>query len=484
MNDPNNSSRSNRVSSVNVSAQSVDMNDRQAFGKAFFALLYRAFRIGAIYRPEHELCQEAIDEFMGFFRRATTQRSAELIELAIRGNVAMVNGEALRLTPAAEARLAELRTLFSDADFRRVLFGQNLSRPQISRFLGHLHRVLNTEHVDDLDEANIPNVRIERGQPTRSIEEGLSEVARQTYTAHTFVRPLIKTRHVHRTYRKKGEVDFPVRDMRHLTRQFAHMLSEQEWRLLGLPNVQLLSARLATHSLNSAIYGIFLALKVGLGPRMAGELGAALLIDDFRRLKGRSVDARRPDPPRKTYEEQLDSLGEHLGAAPASEAHQLANIIAMEDEQPLDEPIGSPHYLINRDVHAAGRIADIARTYDAMVQGFDGEERRSPDRALRDLDRAKDAQLDSALVRLFANTMGHFPVGMHVRLSNGQPAIVVEPPAKPTEPARPVVRLLEDDQTLIDLSAPRYAAAQVAGALNDSDDGSAIDDAADVFLLQ
>jgi hypothetical protein len=80
--------------------------------------------------------------------------------------------------------------------------------------------------------------------------------------------------------------------------------------------------------------------------------------------------------------------------------------------------------------------------------------------------------------------MGHYPVGMHVRLSNGQPAIVVEPPRKPTEPARPVVRLLEDEQTRIDLSAPRYAAAQVAGALNDSDNDDGLDEADDVFLLQ
>ena len=62
------------------------------------------------------------------------------------------------------------------------------------------------------------------------------------------------------------------------------------------------------------------------------------------------------------------------------------------------------------------------------------------DQAIAEMRRARD--LDPDVVRLLVETIGLFPVGTTVRLSDGSMAIVVEP--NPGDPVRPQVTVVAD----------------------------------------
>jgi len=113
----------------------------------------------------------------------------------------------------------------------------------------------------------------------------------------------------------------------------------------------------------------------------------------------------------------------------------------------------------------------IADTYDALTSGrIYIKQQISPIEVIRKMFYQMDQKFDQLLLKVFINSIGLFPAGSLLLLSNDQVAIVEK--IHPDQPGLPVVRVIGDRtgvrQTakLVDLAAAESAEVHIKRFLN------------------
>ncbi len=87
---------------------------------------------------------------------------------------------------------------------------------------------------------------------------------------------------------------------------------------------------------------------------------------------------------------------------------------------------GYPKRLKNEEIPLYGRIAGIVDSYDAMISDKPYGKTLSPNDAINELYKLRGSEFDAELVEKFIQTIGLYPTGSLVELSNGAVAIVLE----------------------------------------------------------
>lgn len=476
---------SRQVSRLNVSPLSVDMTDTQDVGRTFFATVYRMLRIGALREPDHDLAREAIEQFSELFESIVRETSVSKISLEIDGEFAVVNGTTLALKPAEQRRLDELRAVYEEAGIRKVSFDRPLETSHLERFLRALHGDLNSEFATDLDELELEHVRFERGSTQRPIDGALREVALPTYAGHLFARLLIKTRSLHRRLQREPRSGYDILEFRQMCGAVARLLAADCYPILGLPPQQLLSSSRATHSVHSAIYAIFTALRAGTPIPRAAELGTALLLEDLAALRGyerippTDLDADGLDDER--IDSNIAAVRDAILSSNGSPAAALADILLFERGASDSGKLGPPLYTNERRRHAAARLVEVVRTYDAELQGRRESPPSRPPQAIESVSAAAGTQLDSTLATFFVDSMGRYPVGTCVRLSTGHTGLVIAPPRPDAPSDRPTVRPFDYLDRRVDLASDDRKSISIEGIAEPPDDES-LDSLASVVI--
>ena len=489
MNDRRHSSNQRRVSSVNISADDVDLSDAHDFGKAIFAVLYRLIRIGAIYSPTNELTENAIGSFMELFGEAMSRRSDDGVDVEIRGDFVTINGETLRLGPTARERLRELRNVFVEVGFYRIHFQRGLTGDDLSRLVGHLRRVIESDHVDDMDAVDIAHIRVFAGRPTRSLRDALDDVDLARYEAHLYTRFLVIVRNAARQFQKAGELEMPTGALRRITRRLASVFRIGSRRLLGWLPEGILKSSHATHSVHSAIYAVFLAERLDYALAPAGELGAGVVLEDLQWLERSSEPGERPAsglPNTKARRENIDALMTRTGSEYASPADAYRQQLLFERGFPITSPFDEGGEE-GTSVSLATRIADVARTYAADLHGFRQSRHFGPTDALHRLEARAGEALDGSVVEAFVEAMGTYPPGTKVRLSNGVRGQVGAPPGPGAPPDRPTVATESSPDDALDLADQLNASLAIAAATRgdgDGDEDQAHDWFDDLYLMR
>jgi len=96
--------------------------------------------------------------------------------------------------------------------------------------------------------------------------------------------------------------------------------------------------------------------------------------------------------------------------------------------------------MVGENISAAGRMAAIVDSYDAMTSQRPYRPAISPSMALAQLYDERGNQFDPALVAAFVRTVGIYPVGTLVQLESGHLAVVDEIHDENT--LTPVVRVI------------------------------------------
>lgn len=118
---------------------------------------------------------------------------------------------------------------------------------------------------------------------------------------------------------------------------------------------------------------------------------------------------------------------------------KLSAAVVLEHHERFDGS-GYPFRTAGGEISAAGRMAAIVDTYDAMTSDRPYRPAISPSVALRKLFDEGDHQFDPALIAGFVRTMGVFPVGTLVLLESGHLAVVDEIPEENS--LTPIVRVI------------------------------------------
>lgn len=203
------------------------------------------------------------------------------------------------------------------------------------------------------------------------------------------------------------------------------------------------------HAVNVAILSLLVGIDVGLSMDQLNSLGVAALLHDVGKIL---VPADVLNRPGKLSDEDWEKMRSHPAAGARllleQAGHQdIAVTVAFEHHARYDLS-GYPRIPAKRELHFFSRIVGLSDVYDALTSDRSYRGSIMPDAAARIILSGTGRDFDPALAKVFVKSIGVFPQGCAVVLSNGEPAIVQEP--NPADPIRPRVRLMRD-RKLVDL---------------------------------
>ena len=448
--------------------QAQDFQDPQVFGRLFFDNLFRILKVGSIYNVEHNQTRLAVEEFFSFFGQVLTQNKESTFSVLIRDELAMVNGETLRLDRMAQKRHNELRDIFAKAHIRGVHFSRGLKAEDFVEFLTHLHEATSSD--EGMKHVTIPHVEIVHGKPIRSIIDAVANVDHSAYVTHLYVRGIVKVQNMHDQVKLKQDANAPLGVVRRILQTISELLADDDVLILGVMSMRLVPPGLASHSLNTAIYAMLIAGRMGLPSQTCTHIGMAALYQDMDRLTGIVVGYRDRESALKTQQQfgaNLRDVARMLPSLDGSVVSTLRMLMTYERGCAFDISITPPFYRVPRSLHLVTRLLDICRTYDLLIQGIGGYKARRTDLAIQYIESRAGESFDEALVELFVSTMGIFPIGTIVELTSGERAMVIRTPEAGKDPRRPVIKISGGAQrgTVLDLSDPRFSNVEVARAV-------------------
>lgn len=436
----------------------------QVFGRMFIDGVYKILKVGSIYSVEHNQTRQAIEEFLPFFYKSVQESGEDSVSVTIRGELASVNGETLRLRRREQERLNELHALFAGADIRGLRFEQAMTASDLVTLLKELGEAgrsgLGMKHVE------IPTIAIDHGSPDQSIMEAVASVNKAMYVAHVYIRALVKVRNMHAHVREQRNANVPTGVIRRIMQTISELLNDDDFIILGLLPLRLVPPDLSSHSVNTAIYAMLLADRLGLSPQMVSYVGMSAIYQDLDRLVGVSVGHRDRDPglePQRQFATNLRDVAQMLGYVDGEVVSTLRILMTYERGCGFDQPVGAPFYRTPRQLHLVTRIMDLSRAYDLLIQGLQGYKSRRPDLAIQYVESRAGDVFDPHLVKLLVSTLGIYPIGSTVELTTGEQAVVIRTPDAAADPRRPVVRILDRRNPIVlDLSEPRFGNIDIA----------------------
>jgi putative nucleotidyltransferase with HDIG domain len=211
--------------------------------------------------------------------------------------------------------------------------------------------------------------------------------------------------------------------------------------LLG--NVYVHENYVYSHSLNTTIYALGIAMKKGYSDKELMEIGVGALLHDIGQMKipdrimqkESCLTNEEYEMVKKHTEYGFDLLRQEYGF-PLLAAH-----CAYQHHERLDGS-GYPRGLKKDEIHRHARLLAVADVFEALTSHRAHRRAMLPHMAMEILYGQSGTQFDQEYVELFRKTVAIYPIGVSVKLNTGETAIVVG--YNEHMLTRPIVRVIKD----------------------------------------
>lgn len=213
----------------------------------------------------------------------------------------------------------------------------------------------------------------------------------------------------------------------------------------------------AQHSMNVCILSIALGRQINLPEEYLEEVGLCGMMHDMGKMK---IPLEILNKPGRFTDEEFAIMNSHttLGWKMLMEQKGMPGSVidtAYTHHERLDGK-GYPRGLTGEKIPLLVRIVTIADMYDAIASDRVYKKGKTHLDAIKIMDQARGTQLDSKLVIKFIESLGIYPTGSIVEMTNGEVAVVIE--SHTTKKLKPkITMLLNEDKKrvkprLVDLS--------------------------------
>jgi HD-GYP domain-containing protein (c-di-GMP phosphodiesterase class II) len=222
---------------------------------------------------------------------------------------------------------------------------------------------------------------------------------------------------------------------------------EDDHTFLGASSVKSGEAYAPHHAANVAVLSIALGEKLGLSKVALADLGLAAVFHD---VGIRACPAELLEKPQALDASERAVIEQHplrsveylLQERTFSKSVLSRIVVAFEHHRTFD---GAGYPFGSRRPDLMARIVTIADVYDALTTQRPWRKAHLPDEALGMMMRESGKRFDPALLSVFVNTLGLYPIGTLVRLDSGELAVVVYGGGEGERISRPIVALLGRD---------------------------------------
>jgi putative nucleotidyltransferase with HDIG domain len=222
-----------------------------------------------------------------------------------------------------------------------------------------------------------------------------------------------------------------VRKAKRLMQNAVNAVMQDESTLLGLANIKNYDEYTFNHSVNVAIYAIALGQRIGIPKKHLSQLGMAGLFHDIGKTK---IPREILNKTEKLSGEEWAAMQYHpvLGAEIVMRMKEWGELSTRMIDAAFEHHLrydltGYPKLTRKRKISLFGKIIAIADFYDALVRPR--VYNRFPyvsERILGIMLDRSGKDFDPALVKVFINMIGVFPLGTLVLLNTNEMGIVIQ----------------------------------------------------------
>jgi len=267
----------------------------------------------------------------------------------------------------------------------------------------------------------------------------------------------------------------PLQEMVSLTDEASELL-------LALAHLKRHKLSIAHHLTNTAVFAMCAARPLGMPRRVVAQLAMEAALHDIGRAFAVESQQLVHSAAERTF--ALETVRRLVTAghfndrmmARAVCCYEVRRWASRRAEPPGDTPY--PFSLAGRT-----KLVAVAHAYSLLTTPLRERSSLLPDEALRVIVADSGRRYDEVAVKLLVNTLGVYPVGSTIALSDGRLAVVLD--ATSGAAGRPRVKVVREvdgtvvDGALVDLAGPDGARLRVQQCV----DGEAFDVNAPAFLL-
>lgn len=247
--------------------------------------------------------------------------------------------------------------------------------------------------------------------------------------------------------------------IRQITSIFEDDLQERELEVEALVKVRKHDEYTYLHSLNVARLAVALGRKLEISGQRITDLGWAALLHDLGKLHVpleilNKVTKFAPHELAIMQSHPLESLVSFAKTLPL-DADRLSKLSAAFEHHQRFDLKGYPVVRSKLNLHPFSRIVAVCDTFDAMTTDRIYQRRILPDLALKIMAQGYGTIFDPVVLQAFITSMGAYPVGTLVLLSDESLAIVHQY-HESSRLDRPIVKRLpyETSSPEVDLMSP------------------------------
>jgi HD-GYP domain-containing protein (c-di-GMP phosphodiesterase class II) len=357
--------------------------------------------------------------------------------------------------------------------FRRGVEEQDL-RGFLRVFLGEEARGEEPfRQIDEaLREAGIETIHVEEmrdlseRQPDPEVPADTREASITTYFKSIFVAKQVMEN-------LRGRRSIYLRKARRLVQSIVDLVTKDETTLLALTQIKNFDDFLFTHSANVCVLSVALGQNLGLPKNLLAQLGLAALLHDVgmtevpRDLLHRADELSDED--RLCFERHTAAGALLILRDQGITAASVRSATVAFQHHWRGDGSGFPSRDEGEKPGFLSSIVAIADAFDRLTTPQEsGKMPLTPEGALQHLLDESRGEFDPLLVKMFVNTVGVYPLGSVVKLSNGEVGIVHSSNPDPEHLFHPVVKITHDATgepvapRLLDLSQCGAATQEVA----------------------
>ena len=238
-----------------------------------------------------------------------------------------------------------------------------------------------------------------------------------------------------------GEVDFDA--VSGLAEEMTGSIIRNPGALLFLSRIKNKDAQTYNHSLKTSIWAMIIAREYGLPSESIKNIGRSGLLCKIGREAVMEELSRDPSLSRqeklRRYQNYPEVGANILGK---TKFHKIV-VEAVRYHRERHDGSGFPKNITGDKIPMSAKILGIADYYEFLVESRDGKMGMSPSSASSHLFNSRDILFQSDLVDKLIETIGVYPIGSNVILSNGKMAIITE--HNKDNRLYPVVRIIKDE---------------------------------------
>jgi putative nucleotidyltransferase with HDIG domain len=211
--------------------------------------------------------------------------------------------------------------------------------------------------------------------------------------------------------------------------------------IVHLINIKGKEENIYHHSMNVSVLALMLGKKAKLSPPEMNDLGLGALFHDLGKSRIDKKVLKKKGALTKA-ESAIMQLHPRYGADILSKSGIREGVlrIVLEHHEQCNAQ-GYPAGLDKEKISKLARIVNIVNCYDNLCNNPDQELYMTPYEALSHMYTRWQHQIDIDLFSIFIRSMGIYPPGTVVRLSNGEMGIVIS--INPENPLRPSLLLYD-----------------------------------------